>query len=176
MIHYKSLKEEDLSHDFLKDFNRYQETNQIVYKNNADYIIKQDHFVDHWDEAHKARVIGELKSCIITGGAVIGAFDKEALVGFANIEGKKFGSRNQYFELPYIHVSQEKRGHGIGKKLFEHCCESAIEKGAEKLYIGAHPAVETQQFYRSLGCTYAEEINEEIFNREPLDIQLEYRL
>ncbi len=176
MIRYKRLKEEDLTNDLLKSFNRFQRTTQVVYKNNADYIIKQDHFVDHWDEEHKARVTSDLKNCMITGGAVIGSFHNALLVGFANIEGKKFGSRNQYLEMPYIHVSQEQRGQGIGKKLFELCCQFAKEKGVEKLYIGAHPAVETQQFYRALGCTYAEEINDEIFSREPLDIQLEYRL
>ena len=81
-----------------------------------------------------------------------------------------------YVELPYIHVSRELRGSGIGKRLFEICCKEAKLLGAKKLYIAAHPSVETQRFYKHRGCTLASEINTVIFNKEPLDLQMEYPL
>ena len=65
------------------------------------------------------------------------------------------------------------RGRGIGKKLFEVCCEKAKLLGAEKLYIAAHPSVETQRLYKHMGCTLASEINAQILNKEPLDLQME---
>ncbi len=97
-------------------------------------------------------------------------------MGFASVENKPLGSRNQYRELRYLHVSREHRGRGLGRQLFRLCCEAARQLGAEKLYIGAHPAVETQAFYASLGCVPAAEIVPEILALEPRDLQLECTL
>lgn len=110
------------------------------------------------------------------GGSVIGVYREHELIAFANVENVKFGTYSDYVELPYIHVSCEERGSGIGKKLFEICCEEAKLLGAKKLYVAAHPSVETQHFYKRMGCTLASEINLTIFNKEPLDLQMEYQL
>lgn len=48
--------------------------------------------------------------------------------------------------------------------------------GGEKLYISSHSAVETQAFYRGMGCRDAEEIDAAHAAREPFDCQLEYIL
>lgn len=172
-ISYKNLHINDLRKDLLEDFDRYQETNHVWYKNGAEYGVKGDSFTDEWDGRERREVIQSLKDCLQNGGYVVGAFHHERLIGFANVEGERFGSQLQYVELPYIHVSKEYRGHGLGKPLFRKCCEAAKKIGATKLYIAAHPAVETQAFYHSVGCSYAEEINEAILSKEPLDIQLE---
>lgn len=172
-IMIKVLSLEDLKHTFLSNFNRYQVTDQVLFKENNQYKLKSDHFIDDWDGDKKALVIDELRTCIMEGGTVIGAFECEILAGFANIESRLFGSKMEYLELPYIHISSERRGYGIGKKLLETCCEEAKRLGAAKLYIAAHPSVESQGFYRAMGCREAVEINEKIMSREPLDIQLE---
>lgn len=121
-------------------------------------------------------VIRLLRACIKAGGSVIGVYRERELIAFANVENEKFGTYSDYVELPYIHVSREVRGSGIGKKLFEICCEEAKLLGAKKLYVAAHPSVETQHFYKKMGCTLASEINPTIFNKEPLDLQMEYPL
>ena len=46
-------------------------------------------------------------------------------------------------------------------------------KKAEKLYISAHSAVESQAFYKSLGCVEASEYSLYHVSREPFDCQLE---
>jgi len=51
-----------------------------------------------------------------------------------------------------------------------------VELGAEKLYISAHSSVESQAFYRSMGCAEAEEYNARHVELEPCDCQLEYLL
>jgi ribosomal protein S18 acetylase RimI-like enzyme len=175
-IQYRKLLLNDITPFLLKDFNRYQETSFVLFKNQNQYKIKEDNFTDSWNDVKKAEVLKDLQHCINSGGFVLGAFRDNQLIGFANVESKRFGSENQYVELPYIHISNKHRGRGIGKHLFELCCRNAKLLGAKKLYIGAHPSVETQQFYQKVGCTYAEEINEAIYKREPLDIQLEYHL
>ncbi len=138
------------------------------------YDLKDDHFVEEWNAADKGRVVQALRRCLRTGGTVVGAFARSDLVGFASVEGTPFGAKQEYLELSFIHVSCERRKRGIGRRLFELCCEAAKREGARKLYIGAHPSEDTQRFYRSLGCTLATEINEAIHAREPLDIQLEF--
>ncbi len=79
-------------------------------------------------------------------------------------------------EMSFMHISKEYRHKGLGQKLFNFACKSALALGATKLYIGSHPAYETQLFYNKMGCVDAIEINQEIYNREPLDRQLEYVL
>lgn len=169
----KVLSLNDLTDTFLSEFNRYQVTNQVLFKENHQYKMKSDHFIDDWDDNKKAQVIQDLRICIDQGGSAIGAFDEAGLAGFANIDGCFFGLKMQYLELPYIHISSERRGSGIGKILFKKCCEEAKKLGAGKLYIAAHPSVESQEFYKAMGCDEAVEINDVILSREPLDIQLE---
>lgn len=173
---FKLMCISDLNLNLLRRFNRDQATHEVWFKEENKYIVKPDYFYETWDTLKKAHVVTDLKNCILFGGFVYGAFRNGQLVGFANVEGERFGSYNQYLELSYIHVSNENRNYGIGKKLFKLCCEKAKAEGAEKLYIAAHPSVETQHFYHSVGCNLAEEINQESYEKEPLDIQLECRL
>ena len=176
MFHYKKLSVEDLQDDFQSTFNRYQETHQVLVKYQDQLIMKKDSFVDDWNHEKKSAVVHSLRYCIQAGGSVIGVYRERELIAFANVENEKFGTYSDYVELPYIHVSREVRGSGIGKKLFEICCEEAKLLGAKKLYVAAHPSVETQHFYKKMGCTLASEINPTIFNKEPLDLQMEYPL
>ncbi|HSO57317.1 MAG TPA: GNAT family N-acetyltransferase [Paenisporosarcina sp.] len=176
MFHYKELSIGELQDDFLSSFNRFQETHQVLVTYQDELIMKKDYFVDDWNHEMKSAVVHSLRYCIQAGGSVIGVYRERELIAFANVENAKFGTNSEYVELPYIHVSKELRGRGIGKRLFEICCEKAKQLGAEKLYIAAHPAVETQHFYKQMGCTLALEINPQILNKEPLDLQLEYSL
>jgi ribosomal protein S18 acetylase RimI-like enzyme len=177
-INYKFLNPMDLCSDLLKSFDRYQVTNQVYYKDTEkeQYRLKYDQFVEQWDAEKKKQVIADLYRSITLNGFVAAAFLEVEMIGFANVEGETFGTLHSYRELTYIHVSNNFRNQGIGRKLFQLCCEKAKSKGTDKLYIAAHPSVETQHFYRSVGCVYAKEINQNILEREPLDIQLEYVL
>ena len=176
IVHYNKLSIEEIHDNFLSTFDRYQETHQVLVKYQDELIMKKDSFVDDWDHEKKSSVVHSLRHCLQAGGIVIGVYREHELIAFGNVENVKFGTYSNYVELPYIHVSRELRGSGIGKRLFEICCEEAKLLGAEKLYIAAHPSVETQHFYKRMGCTLASEINLPIFNKEPLDLQMEYTL
>ena len=86
------------------------------------------------------------------------------------------GTRGQYRDLSSLHVSAECRRRGLGRVLFAKAAGWARAQGAEKLYISSHSALETQRFYRALGCTDALEPDAAHTAREPFDCQLEYRL
>jgi N-acetylglutamate synthase-like GNAT family acetyltransferase len=176
LVKISKLNRVDLPLNILKNFNRYQETKKVVYKSGNQFTMKDDQFIDEWNETKKMEVVQSLIQCIDAGGIVVGAYYDNKLIGFASVEAERFGRDEEYMELSYIHVSNEYRSSGIGKVMFERCCLEAKKIGAKKLYIGAHPAEETQQFYMNIGCTYAQEINKKIYEKEPLDIQLEYHL
>lgn len=95
------------------------------------------------------------------------------LKGFASVEGAPLGKDGVYRDLTSIHVSEEFRGRGWGRKLFDCAKGWAKAHGAEKLYISSHSAVESQAFYRAMGCTDALERIQEHVQKEPLDRQLE---
>ena len=58
-------------------------------------------------------------------------------------------------------------------KGFTNIKEWAKQIGAIKLYISAHSAVESQAFYKSMGCVEAEIYNQKHVEDEPYDCQLE---
>ena len=68
------------------------------------------------------------------------------------------------------------RGRGIGKRLFLTAACWAKEQGAEKLYISGHSSVESQAFYKAMGCREAEEYSAYHVEKEPCDCQLELPL
>lgn len=176
-IEVRNVSANDINEKFLIDFDRYQETEDVWYINGQTKVdTRSDYFIDNWSEEQKQDISLYLRECSKNGGGVVCAMDGKKVIGFANVEKRFFGSKNQYIPLPFIHVSNAYRGEGIGRQLFLKCCQIAKDLGAEKLYIGAHPAVETQQFYQSVGCVIAEEVNQEIYEKEPLDLQLEKKL
>ena len=105
-----------------------------------------------------------------------GAFDGERIIGFATVSHRIFGVAARYVQLVCLQITVEYRRQGIGRKLFSLACDEARQLGADKLYISAHSSKESQAAYRALGCTLAEEVNEELAAAEPFDVQMEYRL
>ena len=79
-------------------------------------------------------------------------------------------------DLAAIHVSQDMRNSGSGKALFLTAKQWAKEKGAKKLYISAHSAVESQAFYKKMGCVEAKVYHPKHVEEEPFDCQLEVGL
>ena len=79
-------------------------------------------------------------------------------------------------DLAHIYVSEEWRRSGIGTTLFAAAKRWAEGQGAKKLYISAHSAVESQVFYRKMGCVEAAQADPAHVEAEPFDCQLEYVL
>ena len=172
----RELLEKEISLELFKDFKRYQKVTKCWRKVDGQWVIKDIAFIEQWNLEEYKQLVFYLKNTLRTSGVVYGAFLDGSLKGFASVEGSPIGSKAQYLDLSSIHVSLEARGSGIGKRLFMMAAQWAREKGAKKLYISAHSSVETQSFYKALGCTEAEEYNSEHVLREPCDCQLEYLL
>ena len=173
---YRSLQEHEIDRELFRDFIRRQIVTKCWRKEDGEWIIKDAPFIDDWTEQDYKVLIQCLKHTVRTGGVVYGAFYEGKLKGFAAVLPEIFGGENKYIDLAAIHVSQDMRGTGIGTALFKEAKRWANEKGAEKLYISAHSAVESQAFYKRMGCVEAKWYKKEHVEEEPFDCQLEVKL
>lgn len=173
MVQYRTLNPDEITLDLFRTFRRRQVVTDCWRKEDGRWVIKSDPFIDDWNREDYEVLVRCLKNTLATGGLVYGAFADGELKGFTSVEGTLMGSRLQYMDLTSIHVSQDMRGQGIGRELFAAAKSFARKKNAEKLYISSHSAVESQAFYRAMGCAEAEEYISEHMEQEPYDCQLE---
>lgn len=176
MIQYRELHVNEINRELFKDFIRRQNVTLCRRREQGVWVLKLNPFIDDWSEEDYQILIQCLKHTVLIGGFVYAAFLEGGLKGFASVEPEIFGKKERYLELSSIHVSEDMRGQGIGRSLFASAKEWALKKGAEKLYISAHSAMETQKFYKAMGCVEAEEYSQRHIETEPYDCQLECRL
>lgn len=176
MVIYREIAYEELERELFRQFRRRQVVKDCWRRIDGEWAIREEPFIDEWSEENYQYLTECLRNTVKTGGVVYGAFMDGILKGFCSVEAEPFGSRRQYLDLSCIHVSEELRGSGIGTELFSLARGWAGRHGAEKLYISAHSAVETQAFYHARGCVEAEEYNREHVEREPYDCQMECKL
>lgn len=172
-IAYRPLCREELCQALFAQFTRRQVVTDCWRREGERWVIKSDPFVDDWSTADYQTLVDCLQRTLALGGWVYGAFCGGSLKGFASVEAARFGSQGQYLDLTSLHVSAELRGQGIGSALFGAAKAWARSQGAKKLYISSHSAVETQAFYRAMGCVDAEEYQPVHTEAEPFDRQLE---
>lgn len=176
MIQYKGLAVDEIRLELFCNFIRHQEVTKCWRKVENTWVIKDVPFVDDWSDADYQILVSCLQNTVATGGFVYGAFCDGMLKGFVSVEPGLFGVKRDYMDLSSIHVSEDMRGQGVGRQLFQAAKDWAREKGAGKLYISAHSAVESQAFYKAMGCVEALEYQQEHVEKEPFDCQLECRL
>lgn len=176
MIEYRTLLANDVNISLFKHFDRTQIVTKCWRKIDGEWLIVDSPFIDNWSKEDYMSGVNYLKRVITCCGYVVGAFCDGQLKGFMSVEPEIFGNNFKYMCLSNIHVSKDMRAMGIGKELFRLAKKWAKEHNAEKLYISAHSAIESQAFYRAMGCIEAVEYNKECVDREPYDCQLECKL
>lgn len=175
-MEYIKLSADMIDRRLFANFIRHQVVSQCWRKVNGKWCIEDEPFIDDWDENAFIFVITCLKNTAQSGGAVFGAFLDGKLKGFSSVEPQLFGQNKEYLDLTYMHVSEDMRSRGIGKELFKLAKEWAKAHGAQKLYISAHSSVESQAFYKAMGCVEAWEYNKTHVKNEPYDCQMECKL
>ena len=173
MIQYREVQADEINRDLFKDFIRRQVVTKCWRKENGIWVIREDPFTDDWSESDYRILISCLRNTVQTGGFVYAAFYMDMLKGFVSAEAELFGEERKYVDLSSIHVSEDMRNHGIGTRLFLAAKEWAGKRGADKLYISANSAVESQAFYKKMGCTEAQICLPQHTKAEPFDCQLE---
>lgn len=143
MIQYRELRTDEIRRELFGKFIRHQEVTKCWRRQSDEWVIRDDPFIDDWSETDYQTLVACLKNTVLTGGFVYAAFYGGDLKGFVSVEAELFGGEQRYLDLSSIHVSEDMRGQGIGRKLFQAAKEWAFKKGARKLYISAHSAVES---------------------------------
>lgn len=172
-VEYRTIGADEINRKLFSDFRRRQKVTTCLRLVDGTWRERDDPFVDDWSEKDYRFLIECLRNTLRKGGAVFGAFIGGSLKGFASVEGEFFGKNSRYLDLSSLHVSEELRGNGIGNMLFQQAKQWAKSRGADKLYISSHSAIESQAFYRAMLCTDASEPNAEHIKKEPFDRQLE---
>jgi len=176
MITYGRISEKNFSPESLNGFIRRQDVRECWRRVDGQWKLLPIAYVEDWDlEARRVRAERILRG-IQAGDVAYGAWCQGSIVGFSRLVLPAFGSENQYIDLAQLHVSEPFRRRGIGGELFRLACQGARELGASRLYISAHSARESIAAYRKYGCAEAEEINQYLAEKEPCDIQMEFRL
>lgn len=175
-MNYRFIAVGELTPELFSGFIRRQVVDKCVRREQGKWVIKSHPFVDDWTENDYAVLIAKLKRIVCGGGFVLAAFDGDVLKAFSAVDGNLFGRGNMYADLGEFYVSEDYRRQGVGSRLFAMTADAARSLGAKKLYISAHSAVETQAFYKSMGCVLAEQCGEAHVLNEPCDVQLEYAL
>lgn len=175
-MRYRKLDKTEITEALFRAFRRHQIVTRCWRKRDGEWTVVENPFVEDWGEREMPILCYCLRRTLDGGGTVFGAFVDGALKGFASVEGAFFGSEGQYLELSALHVSEDQRGRGMGRALMDRAKAWARANGAKKLYISAHSAVETQAFYRAMGCVEAAEYSRPHVEKEPFDCQLEILL
>ncbi|MGN0696683.1 MAG: GNAT family N-acetyltransferase [Oscillospiraceae bacterium] len=175
-ISFEKLTENNFGENSLDGFIRHQEVKECWRRIDGEWTLLPIEFTEEWDIPVLRENAAEIMDLIGGEGFAYGAFSDDEIVGFITVSRSLFGSRMQYAELVNFQVSEPYRGQGIGRRLFELACEEARSIGVERLYISAHSSKESQAAYHKLGCTEAEEINKKSAEKEPCDVQMEYKL
>ncbi len=174
---YRAVLAEELTDDLFAGFRRRQEVTDCWRKENGQWVIRPlPRLIEDWGEKEHAFICWCLKNTLAQGGVVYGAFVQGKLKGIIAVEALPMGSRGQYREIPFLQVSRDFRGQGIGRQLFSLAKVWAKEQGAQMLYISSQPSVETQAFYKTMGCVEAEEYSPEHVQRSPDDCQIQCSL
>ena len=172
----RELSIKDISCELFAHFIRHQVVTKCWRKIDGEWCIRDIAFTEDWGHQEFEVLVKCLKNTVRTGGLVLGAFEDGKLKGFISVESEYFGSKKQYLELSSMHVSADLRGNGVGKELFHIAKQWAKEHGAKKLYISGHSSVESQAFYKAMGCVEAKEYDMAHVEKEPCDCQLECEL
>lgn len=173
MIQYRDLSADEICRELFQNFIRRQVVTKCWRRKDNEWIITDAPFIDDWTDKDYQDLISCLKNTVLTGGFVYAAFYNGHLKGFVSVEPEMFGGAHKYLDLSSIHISEDMRNQGIGTTLFLAAKEWAKGHGARKLYISAHSAVESQAFYKKMGCVEAAEYNRKHVEAEPYDCQLE---
>ncbi len=134
--------------------------------------IKAGHECPNWSVEEVERLTVRFRSELEKGGKAFGAFDQSRLVGFGVLAHKWRGKNKDQLQVDLMYVSREYRRKGIGTRIMDDLSREAKLRGAKSLYISSTETQSAYNFYRNCGSDIAEEVDEELFELEPLDIHL----
>jgi ribosomal protein S18 acetylase RimI-like enzyme len=103
------------------------------------------------------------------GGTMVGAFDRDALVGVMIYRPHL---TKEMAQLVFLHVSIGYRRKGIATRLTAECIRLAQADEVEGVYVSATPSESAVGFYQRQGFRPVDKPNPELYALEPEDIHM----
>ena len=173
-MEYRQIRNYEI--DGLIQLDRKENIESVYYLDEGKLKLKQEIKTMEWTRETYKEVIYELKELFFRGGCILGAFDGDFLVGIVALDNKFMGKHSNQLQLTLLQVNEKSRGKGIGRNLVEMIKSEALKLGAEKIYISASNSRKTVDFYLSLGCELASEVDKRLYEMKEEDIHLELKL
>ncbi|MGN0675687.1 MAG: GNAT family N-acetyltransferase [Oscillospiraceae bacterium] len=166
MVSIELLTENNFTESLLDSYERRQEVKKVYRKQNNEYVLIEQPFVEDWDLERRRQIAKK-----IYGDEYITyiALKDKKVVGFIGLIKQLVGER---MILDMMQVSAECRGTGIGRKLFEIGKKEALKAGAKELYISACSSEETIAFYMAMGAEITDDPIKQLADDEPFDLQM----
>jgi len=151
------------------------ESDTIVYKWIGGQIVavSEQWQRPRWDASECDKRISKIRERLAKGEALIGAFDKDLLVGAAIFRPHLDPGRS---ELAGLWISRKYRRQGIATQLTREVERLAQKAGITALYVSACPSRSAVGFYRSRGFRPTQNVNKELYEQEPEDIHMIMKL
>lgn len=171
MITYLSMSPEQV--DKLKEIDRSEHIDLIYECQNGTLVeCNTDLQCPNWNEELLKAIQEQCLFEIQNGGKAIGAFDGNSLVGFGVLAHQFRGESKDQLQIAFMYVTREYRRQGIGTRIMNDLTNEARRKGAKYLYISSTETRSAVSFYKSNGSRMTEELDEELYNKEPKDIHM----
>ncbi|NEZ44983.1 GNAT family N-acetyltransferase [Paenibacillus alvei] len=171
MINYQVMTEAQV--EKLKEIDRSEHIDLIYEMHDGKMTeIHANHECPNWDiellQEMEVRYVFELQN----GGMAVGAFDGDTLVGFGVLAHQWRGEQRDQLQVDLMYVSRNYRRQGIGSRIMNELAEEARRRGAKHLYVSSTETRSAVSFYKSNGSQLTDEVDPELFQKEPKDIHM----
>ena len=172
---YRQMHKDELHR--VGELDRREVIDHIYYFRDGKLELEKEHWdIPEWADEQKQEYHQRLQDIHQRGGTVIGAFEDTKIAGIIALDHEFFGRSKDRLNLAGLWVSQPFRDRGVGRHLVELVKKKAKALDAKNLYVSATPSKKTVEFYRSCGFQLAKVIDPKLFELEPEDIHMEFRL
>ncbi|WP_410769406.1 GNAT family N-acetyltransferase [Fontibacillus sp. BL9] len=157
----------------LKEIDR-SEYIDLIYQMQDGKLVETSagHECPSWNEELLREMEDRFLYELQNGGTAFGAFDGNRLIGFGVLAHQFRGEKQDRLQIDLMYVSRSYRRQGIGTSILTRLEEEARTRGARYLYISSTETRSAVSFYKSMGSRITKEVDEELFQKEPLDIHM----
>lgn len=146
----------------------------IIYEiRNGEMIeVESGYECPTWTEEMMEEIQQRFLFEIDNGGLAVGAFEEDKLIGCGVLAHQFRGRDLNRLQVDLLYVTRNYRRQGIGTRIINQLSEEAKRRGAKYLYISSTEIRSAVSFYKSKGSQLTNEIDEELYNKEPKDIHM----
>lgn len=160
-----------------EEIDRTETIDHIYHLRDGQLVLEEEHWhLKGWPVDGLPHQRAHLAECMDSGGSAWGAFDGDALVGLAVLDGRWYGPAGDTVDMFFLHVADGYRHRGIGRSLTELVKERARGMGARRLFVSGIPSENSIRFYLAMGFDLAGEVDPVLLAREPDDIHMDMAL